>query len=1518
MKRRTLRILIYLVPIVSIIGLIAIAWYQRERQVSFLSDAATIREPLDAVNPRDVLWSPAVKLPGLLNTQGNEFEPAVSPDGFTLYFVRGRMAHNADLFFSTKTPTGWTEPQPLLTLNTVADELGPEPSADGKSLYFYSDRVGGLGGYDLWVALRDEDGNWSDAVNLGPEVNSRDHDYGPCVSPDGQSLYFASDRPALMEGTAIEGVQVQGRDYDLYVATMGESGLGEVVPVDELNSPSNEGAPSFSESGDFLYFASDRRGGSGGFDLYRSRVVHGQIRTPRNLGDSINTMANEIDPAMTLGGFGIHFSSDRVETEGVASNGLYDLYYAQSREVFIETETHRATIDWAALIALLLPYLIWLLLMLSTMGVLAAVIRRLEYNRMGLLTRCLMGSLIAHLVLLALLTLWGVSTSLSEAISPGSSTRVVLTSPSVGRGIAEQIRGEMTDVEIDAEMEEARQQQFEAEVQPPSFEDAEMELEQTTLESFDLLETQVAMNEAQAQSLDTPDVELLEPAEAQEIEHTTPAEARREQASEAIARVPDTAVSNPTATRALDEATPQPAQTYDTHVAMNVERAEMPNDSNERLAERSGANEARAESSSTLMEVQPTEVSASEARDVPLPFVPVSKNKRTSEAQTNTALKPGEPGELDRQTQAARVEVAQASQSEVELQTPRATQQLAMQSMANPTEAKASTNANEMTPLTSSDVAPQTQASEVALQDMPSQEASKASEAQTRIQVAIAQAGRTDASEAFESAGAPAQAIEVNPEASRLVASERLSNAMSMNEASNEASPLPAMHAKVAESSEASSDLALSTPRLDTQARQQSNEARQATTTQPLPSIRTASVNMPSDLQSTHANEVAVNTQSNPVAMESTTLSHVEIHESSTTSPSELSSSYENAVVMNEPQTVQVDLPSDAGDQGGQSSREANMPPATSLANMTGTSSDSRQTTSTEVQAATSDSQVALNPTQGTLKLDSNSMAGVESRESSTTSEMTLTNPSRQVEPGQQVAMNLELPDEQASGEVRPTSGVEHALMPLVATSRSNRVEHATSSLSETSPASTQVVMSPTRAAPSSESSTLASRTTRDASWQSTQVPALQNSAALPTPSSTTFALDLPMEQESPTQHNAAPSHQQSDRLSKSTIAKYSPSASQSSDPAMTSVVMNPSSQPRESFAHRLFEDALASDNGDTPSLNPPLASQDFAQGLVIPPLAAVSLPGMEQGSQAEQQETRTRQAKRSSQSKQRNRFKQEYLDAPATGTSRRSLTSLPPAIMPASVDVNRQFASRGRVDDSMRLPNDFHLPQPDLDLAKTPEALGMDLNLSLPLEQLVTLDPYKQRADEFRETMVEVMGGSEETEHAVTMGLDWLARHQSRNGSWDGDSFDNQCGECDGRAKVQVDIGLTGLSLLCFLAADHTHLKDGPYRETVERGLRWLRRQQHRTGSIMTNESLYSHGIATIALAEAYGMTGDPELAQPVQRAIDFTFAARNKGVGGWRYGPGQVGDTSVLGWQMMSFNSADRAGLDVPREAL
>ena len=138
-------------------------------------------------------------------------------------------------------------------------------------------------------------------------------------------------------------------------------------------------------------------------------------------------------------------------------------------------------------------------------------------------------------------------------------------------------------------------------------------------------------------------------------------------------------------------------------------------------------------------------------------------------------------------------------------------------------------------------------------------------------------------------------------------------------------------------------------------------------------------------------------------------------------------------------------------------------------------------------------------------------------------------------------------------------------------------------------------------------------------------------------------------------------------------------------------------------------------------------------------------------------------------------------------------------------------------------------------------------------------------------------------------------------------------------KSGVEADSGLTGLAVLAFLGAGYTH-EEGIYADQIDHALRWLIRQQDGDGFLGGNAThyarMYCHGMATIALGEAYGMTQDPTLRAPLQNAIDFIVGRQNPKDGGWRYTPGKLGDVSMFGWQLMALKSAETAGLTFPNE--
>lgn len=183
--------------------------------------------------------------------------------------------------------------------------------------------------------------------------------------------------------------------------------------------------------------------------------------------------------------------------------------------------------------------------------------------------------------------------------------------------------------------------------------------------------------------------------------------------------------------------------------------------------------------------------------------------------------------------------------------------------------------------------------------------------------------------------------------------------------------------------------------------------------------------------------------------------------------------------------------------------------------------------------------------------------------------------------------------------------------------------------------------------------------------------------------------------------------------------------------------------------------------------------------------------------------------------------------------------------------------------------------------------------------------------------------GGSVTTEAAVNASLDWMAANQSADGRWDADLHGagrevKIMGHDRGGAGKNADTGITGLALLAFLGAGESHL-EGKHRENVQHGLEFLLDSQAADGSLAGESELfaamYCHGIATLALSEAYALTGDERLKQGVQKAIAYSVRSQHS-AGGWRYRPGDTGDLSQFGWQVMSLKSAEMAGIPIPAE--
>jgi len=239
------------------------------------------------------------------------------------------------------------------------------------------------------------------------------------------------------------------------------------------------------------------------------------------------------------------------------------------------------------------------------------------------------------------------------------------------------------------------------------------------------------------------------------------------------------------------------------------------------------------------------------------------------------------------------------------------------------------------------------------------------------------------------------------------------------------------------------------------------------------------------------------------------------------------------------------------------------------------------------------------------------------------------------------------------------------------------------------------------------------------------------------------------------------------------------------------------------------------------------------------------------------------------------------------------------------------------RLPGEEEVPRLADLPAPNFD------AVRRDQSAEIPAT-------YRLRDLARRKEIARQYGGTDASEEAVERALAWLASIQEVEGHWDGSKWGSGKIEIDEqgidrqKAGVEADTGLTALTILAFLGAGYTQ-EEGKYAANVSKAIQWLISQQREDGYLGGKATryagMYCHGMATYALAEAYGMQNerrvDDGLSQAVMKGVQFTIAMQNKSDGGWRYLPDWSGDMSMFGWQLMALKSAEIAGVAIPEDA-
>jgi len=269
-----------------------------------------------------------------VNSSNPEYDPSISADGLELYFQSTRVGGygDRDIYVATRATTSdeWSQAVNLgPVINTADRDAGPEISSDGLSLYFNSNRPGGYGNYDLYVTTRKSVGEpWAEPVNLGSVVNSWADDISPSISADGLSLFF-SDGDAL--GTVARADSYGGAD--IWVArrqSMSEP-WGIPVSIDaDINMSFIAGAPEISADGLTLLFSGYLPNG-GTNDLWM--VVRDNMdapwSSPVNLGPVVNSDVDaDLNPSLSADGRTLYFSSFRSGGSGSA-----DLWQVQIEPV---------------------------------------------------------------------------------------------------------------------------------------------------------------------------------------------------------------------------------------------------------------------------------------------------------------------------------------------------------------------------------------------------------------------------------------------------------------------------------------------------------------------------------------------------------------------------------------------------------------------------------------------------------------------------------------------------------------------------------------------------------------------------------------------------------------------------------------------------------------------------------------------------------------------------------------------------------------------------------------------------------------------------------------------------------------------------------------------------------------------------------------------------------------------------------------------------------------------------------
>ena len=240
-------------------------------------------------------WSDAIPFSDSINVpEKNNSAISISNNGQQMLIYRDDLNTNGDIYESHLSGSEWTEP---ISLGEPVNSPDKEPSAcispDGETIYFVSNRTGGLGGFDIWYCTKNSDGKWGEAINIGEPINSIADEDGLFINSDGKTLFFSSKGHNSMGG------------YDVFMSVLN--------PTTKVWSMPNNLGPSINTAEDDLYFvmeangkngyfSSSRPGGFGEKDIYHIVFIDNFMKTNLRLlkGIVIDEKGNPVESIITV------------------------------------------------------------------------------------------------------------------------------------------------------------------------------------------------------------------------------------------------------------------------------------------------------------------------------------------------------------------------------------------------------------------------------------------------------------------------------------------------------------------------------------------------------------------------------------------------------------------------------------------------------------------------------------------------------------------------------------------------------------------------------------------------------------------------------------------------------------------------------------------------------------------------------------------------------------------------------------------------------------------------------------------------------------------------------------------------------------------------------------------------------------------------------------------------------------------------------------------------------------------